>query len=171
MSKEVYSDCLSSNKHWIDEDYAWSVRVLNNNLFPFITENFDDYTSKEHIMFLADLISGIVIKYGTSRSETGMIHILLNNLCNGWSDEQHEMLAQLIQKRMDSRSSMRRYFKRIESWISKNEVEAPDLGNTKLAPRFDTVFEKSIELVKPVDLDKRTISEKLKEYSQALKSK
>lgn len=160
---------MAINKHWIDEDFAWSVRLLSTSLIPYVNENFNDYTQKEHILFLADIICAITIKYGTSRSETGMVHILLNNLCNEWPEDQHSMLASLIKERLNKRRRLDVFREKANLWLSGNlDQYAEDKGSTKLSPRFDSLHDTRLKLVEPTDVNKKSISDKLRELAEKL---
>lgn len=88
----------------------------------------------------------IVMKNGISKSDTGMIHILLNMVCSEWPEDDHKLLSDLIEARMKQKSIFYRIKKNILNRLKPNKGNR-NLDDTKYRDfsRLYTQFDISIK--------------------------
>lgn len=84
----------------------------------------------------------IVMKNGISRSDTGMIHILLNMICSEWPEEDHKLLSDLIYSRMKKKNVLYKMKNKIMDGVnqilfkSANNNSDLDISNEKNNPKY-----------------------------------
>lgn len=109
----VVSEALTTNKHWIDEDYSWVLHDVIATVGPWALRKWPDYGVEEHQKWLAELVSQIAIKYGRFKHDYRFIQIALNMICDNWPEHEHQKLADVIALRMKDRT----FVGRTKHWV------------------------------------------------------
>lgn len=100
----VVSEALTTNKHWVDEDYSWVLHDVIATVGPWALRKWPEYRVEEHQKWLAELVAQIAIKYGRFKHDYRFIQIALNMICDNWPDQEHQKLSDLVALRMQDRT-------------------------------------------------------------------
>ena len=109
----VVSEALTTNKHWVDEDYSWVLHDVIATVGPWALRKWPDYSAEEHQKWLAELVSQIAIKYGRFKHDYRFIQIALNMICDNWPEHEHQKLSDVIALRMKDRT----FVGRTKNWV------------------------------------------------------
>lgn len=100
----VVSEALTTNKHWVDEDYSWVLHDVIATIGPWALRKWPEYRVEEHQKWLSELVAQIAIKYGRFKHDYRFIQIALNMICDNWPEHEHQKLSDVVAYRMKDRT-------------------------------------------------------------------